>query len=143
MKTLLYRCTLVAPGFIIICTKQPCWNCRRTRWKNCPPLSKLAFSAGHTGLGQDEMKTWDGLKAGTKITIREARRRKMRFLNCSAHVPAGSSPQRYRNVGSLMLSRGLGDVGKGALATAFWERCPRPGFDLDFRRDQSLSRIGR
>ena len=67
----------------------------------------------------------------------------MRFLNCSAHVPAGSSPQRCRSVGSLMLSRGLGDVGKGALATAFWERCPRPGFDLDLRRDQSLSQTGR
>lgn len=73
-----------------------------------PPLSKLAFSAGHTGLGQDEMKTWDGLKAGTKITIREARGERCAFLNCSAHVPAGSSPQRCRNVGSSMLSRSLG-----------------------------------
>lgn len=146
MKTLLYRCTLVAPGFIIICTKRECWNYRWTRWENCLPLSKLAFSAGRTGLGQDEMKARDGLKAGTKITIREVRRRKMQFLNCLARVPAGSSPPHCRSVGAqedLMLPRGLGDVGKGASATAFWERCLGPGFDLDFRRDQSLSQRGR
>lgn len=106
---------MVAPGFIIICTKPSCWNCRWTRWENCPPLSELALSAEHTGLGQDEMKTQDDLKAGTKITIREARRRKIQFLNCSAHVPAGSSPPRCRSAGTQgcsVLSRGLGDVGK-------------------------------
>lgn len=70
----------------------------------------------------------------------------MQFLNCSARVPAGSSPPRCRSVGTQndpMLSRGLGDAGKGAWATAFRERCPRPGFDLDLGRDQSLSQRGR
>lgn len=38
-----------------------------------------------------------------------------------------------------MLSGGLGDAGKGASTTVFWEGCPRPAFDLDFGRDQSLS----
>lgn len=136
----------MAPGFIIICTKQSCWNYRWTRWENCLPLSRLAFSAGHTGLGQDEMKTRDGLKAGTKITIREVNRRKTQFLNCSAHVPAGSSLSHCRSVGTQedsVLSRGLGDSDKGAVATAFWKRCPRPHFDLDLGRDQSLSPRGR
>lgn len=136
----------MAPGFIIICTKQSCWNYRWTRWENYLPLSKLAFSAGRTRLGQDEMKTRDGLKAETKITIREARRRKMQFLNCSAYVPAGSSPPPCRSVGTQegqLLSRGLGEAGKGASATAIWERCLKPCFDLDFRRDQSLSQRGR
>lgn len=70
----------------------------------------------------------------------------MQFLNCSASVPAGSSPPHGRNAGTQedpMLSRGLGNAGKGASATAFRERCLRPGFDLDFRRDQSLSQRGR
>lgn len=58
----------------------------------------LAFSAGRTGLGQDEIKIRDGLKAGTKITIREAKKRKIQLLNCSARVPAGISLSHGRSV---------------------------------------------
>lgn len=136
----------MAPGFIIICTKRSCWNYRWTRWENCLPLSELAFSAGRTGLGQDEMKTQDGLKAGTKITIREVRRRNMQFLNCSAQVPAGSSPPRCRSVAPRRTQccperpKGCGQRGTDH---SFLERCPRPGFDLDFGGDQSLSQRGR
>lgn len=78
------------------------------------------------------MKTRDGLKAGTKITIREGKRREAQLLNCSACAPAGISLSHGRSVRTqedLVLCRGLGDTDEGVC----WLQLPgkdAPGFAL-------------
>lgn len=93
------------------------------------------------------MKTWMVWKQGQekKITIREARRRKTQFLNCSARVPAGSSPPCCRSVGTQEARRCPEAYRRWHWGTghSFLGKMPEAWLWPGFSRDQSPRQLGR